>query len=174
MVNAGRAKWCSIFVLSCSAPASAGVPPGPCPKAFRFELKTRAHAPISAAASGQTIRPLAGSIRKPLRRLKTPRSMPIIIEAFNASLRRRCAAYRRKTNTYAKKKKRLKPSLDVYWILHNFVRVHFTTNHVPAVALGIIEQGLSLADIFSYPHAFGIKRNQCPILYRSADFMVTL
>jgi hypothetical protein len=54
------------------------------------------------------------------------------LEAFNASLRRRCAAYRRKTTTYAKKKKRLKPSLDVYWILHNFVRVHFTTQHVPA------------------------------------------
>jgi hypothetical protein len=27
--------------------------------------------------------------------------------------------------------------------------------------LGIIEQGLSLAEIFSYPHAFGIKRNPC-------------
>jgi hypothetical protein len=73
------------------------------------------------------------------------------LEAFNASLRRRCAAYHRKTNTYAKKKKRLQQRLDVYWILHNFVRVHFTTQHVPAVALGIIEQGLSLAEIFSIP-----------------------
>jgi hypothetical protein len=73
------------------------------------------------------------------------------LEAFNASLRRRCAAYRRKTNTYAKKKKRLQQRLDVYWILHNFGRVHFTTKYVPAVALGIIEQGLSLAEIFSIP-----------------------
>jgi hypothetical protein len=73
------------------------------------------------------------------------------LEAFKASLRRRCAAYRRKTNTYARKKKRLQQRLDVYWILHNFVRVHFTTQHVPAVALGIIEQGLSLAEIFSIP-----------------------
>jgi hypothetical protein len=71
------------------------------------------------------------------------------LEAFNASLRRRCAAYHRKTNTCAKKKKRLKPSLNVYWILHNFIRVHFTTKHTSAVALGIIEQGLSLAEIFS-------------------------
>ncbi|MGH8060148.1 MAG: hypothetical protein ACREOH_23405 [Candidatus Entotheonellia bacterium] len=71
------------------------------------------------------------------------------LEAFNASLRRRCAAYRRKTNTYAKKKQRLQQRLDVYWIIHNFVRVHFTTRQVPAVALGIIEQGLSLAQIFS-------------------------
>ena len=73
------------------------------------------------------------------------------LEAFNASLRRRCAAYRRKTTTYAKQKKRLKPSLNVYWIIPNFVRVHFTTRQVPAVALSIIEQGLSLAEIFSIP-----------------------
>jgi hypothetical protein len=106
--------------------------------------------------------------------IENPQTHANHLEAFNASLRRRCAAYRRKTNTYAKKKKCLKPSLDVYWILHNFVRVHFITQHVPAVALSLIEQGLSLAEIFSYPHAFGIKRNQCPILYRSADFMVTL
>ena len=33
---------------------------------------------ISAAASGQTIRHLAGSIRKPLQRLRTPRFTPII------------------------------------------------------------------------------------------------
>lgn len=71
------------------------------------------------------------------------------LEAFNASLRRRCAAYRRKTNTYAKKKNRLQQRLDVYWILHNFVRIHFTARQVPAVALGIIEQGFSLAQIFS-------------------------
>jgi hypothetical protein len=41
------------------------------------------------------------------------------------------------------------------------IQVRVTTKHVPAVALGITEQGLSLAEIFSYPHAFGIKRNQC-------------
>src|SRR5919198_4504660 len=38
MGNTGIAKCCSIFVLNWFAPASAGVPPGPCPKAFRFEL----------------------------------------------------------------------------------------------------------------------------------------
>jgi hypothetical protein len=37
------------------------------------------------------------------------------------------------------------------WISHNFVRVHFPTRQVPAVALGTIEQGLSLAEIFSIP-----------------------
>jgi predicted nucleic acid-binding protein len=32
--------------------------------------------------------------------------------------------------------------------------------------LGIIEQGLSLAEIFSYPHAFGIEQNQCRLITR--------
>ena len=70
------------------------------------------------------------------------------IEAFNSALRRRLACYRRKTNTYAKIKTSLQTRLDVYWILHNFVRSHFTTKQVPAVALGILETGLSLRSIF--------------------------
>jgi hypothetical protein len=56
------------------------------------------------------------------------------LEAFHASLRRRCATYRRHTNMYAKNTGRLQERLDVYWIVHHFVRVHFTTRQVPAVA----------------------------------------
>ena len=70
------------------------------------------------------------------------------LEAFNSALRRRLACYRRKTNTYAKTKPALQRRLDVYWILHNFVRLHFTTKQVPAVAMGILEKALSLFDIF--------------------------
>jgi hypothetical protein len=70
------------------------------------------------------------------------------LEAFHTSLRRRCAAYRRHTNMYAKNTGRLQERLDVYWIVHNFVRVHFTTRRVPAVALGVLESGLSLHEIF--------------------------
>jgi len=70
------------------------------------------------------------------------------LEAFNTSLRRRCAAYRRRTNTYAKNQTRLQERLDVYWIVHNFVRAHFTTRQVPAVALGILESGFSLHEVF--------------------------
>ena len=70
------------------------------------------------------------------------------LEAFHTSLRRRCAAYRRRTNMYAKNTVRLQDRLDVYWIVHNFVRIHFTTHQVPAVALGILEHGFSLHDIF--------------------------
>ena len=65
------------------------------------------------------------------------------VEAFNASLRRRNSAYRRKTNTYAKKKTGLQRTLDVFWVIHNFMRQHFTTRRVPAVALGILKKGLS-------------------------------
>jgi len=70
------------------------------------------------------------------------------LEAFHTSLRRRCAAYRRRTNMYAKKTGRLQERLEVYWIVHNFVRVHFTTRQVPAVALGILEHGFALHELF--------------------------
>ena len=69
------------------------------------------------------------------------------VEAFNAALRRMCSAFRRKTNTYAKKVERLQERLNVIWIIHNFVRVHYTTKEVPAVTLGVIEEGLTLEDI---------------------------
>jgi transposase-like protein len=69
------------------------------------------------------------------------------VEAFNASLRRRNSAYRRKTNTYAKKKTALQRTLDIYWIVHNFIRTHFTTRCVPAVALGILKEGMSWEQI---------------------------
>lgn len=29
------------------------------------------------------------------------------------------------------------------WIAHNFIRKHFTTKKMPAVALGILKEGLS-------------------------------
>lgn len=70
-------------------------------------------------------------------------------EAFNASLRRRNSAYRRKTNTYAKQKTTLQRTLDIYWITHNFIRKQFTTKQVPAVALGILEKGLSWEQVLS-------------------------
>jgi transposase-like protein len=69
-------------------------------------------------------------------------------EAFFSSLRRKCATFRRKTNTYAKATKGLQRLLRVYWVVHNFLRVHFTTREVPAVALGILERRLSVQEIF--------------------------
>lgn len=70
------------------------------------------------------------------------------LEAFNSALRRRMACYRRKTNTYAKEQSALQTRLDAYWVLHNFIRPHFTTRQVPAVALGILGQPLSWQQLF--------------------------
>tara|TARA_B110000503_G_C7058885_1_gene375743 strand:+ start:245 stop:1102 length:858 start_codon:yes stop_codon:yes gene_type:complete len=70
-------------------------------------------------------------------------------EAFNASLRRRNSAYRRKTNTYAKLTEALQRTLDVYWVVHNFIRKHYTTKRVPAENIGIIEEGLSFFDLLN-------------------------
>ncbi|MFV9690063.1 MAG: IS1 family transposase, partial [Desulfobacteria bacterium] len=36
-----------------------------------------------------------------------------------------------------------------YWVIHNFLRVHFTTKEVPAVSLGLIESGLVPEELFS-------------------------
>lgn len=76
------------------------------------------------------------------------------VEGFNSSLRRKSAAFRRKTNTYAKKQKRLQERLDTLWVVYNFVRIHFTTKKVPAAALGILEEGLTWIQLFSIRKAF--------------------
>ncbi len=69
------------------------------------------------------------------------------VEAFNAALRRICSAYRRRTNTYAKKAERLQNRLDVIWVLRNFDQRHCTTGQIPAVALGVIPSSLPLEDL---------------------------
>jgi hypothetical protein len=69
-------------------------------------------------------------------------------EAFFSSLRRKCATFRRKTNMYAKATTGLQRLLRVYWVVHNFLRVHFTTREVPAVALGVLERRLTVQEMF--------------------------
>src|SRR5713101_537028 len=51
-------------------------------------------------------------------------------------------------NMYAKATTGLQRLLRVYWVVHNFLRVHFTTREVPAVALGLLERRLSVQEIF--------------------------
>ena len=69
------------------------------------------------------------------------------LEAFFSSLRRKCAAFRRRTNTYATSKGGLRRILRVYWVIHNFVRKHFTTKEVPAVKLGVLERNISVEEL---------------------------
>ncbi len=70
------------------------------------------------------------------------------VEANNSAMRRKCSPYRRKTNTYAKSETGLQRILNVYWVIHNFVRTHFTIKEVPAVNLGVIKKGLTFDELF--------------------------
>ena len=96
-------------------------------------------------------------------------------EAFFSSLRRKCATFRRKTNMYAKTTQGLQRLLHVYWVVHNFMRTHFTTREVPAVALGILERRMSVQEMFQIQMAEAMiskgktvpmKLNQCLVLQR--------
>jgi transposase-like protein len=70
------------------------------------------------------------------------------LEANNSAMRRKCSPFRRKTNTYAKSTGDLQRILNVYWVIHNFERVHFTLKEVPAVSLGIIKKRLLPKELF--------------------------
>jgi hypothetical protein len=71
------------------------------------------------------------------------------LEAYNASLRRRNSAFRRRSNTYAKTTSGLQRTLDVHQLIHNFVRPHWTTGEVPAVAMGVMGSPLGLENILT-------------------------
>lgn len=76
------------------------------------------------------------------------------VEAFNASLRRRNSTYRRRTNTCAKSTGGLQRTLDIFRVVHNFIRIHFTTKQVPAVALGVLDEGLAWEDAFKIQQGY--------------------
>ena len=71
------------------------------------------------------------------------------VEANNSAMRQKCSLFRRKTNTYAKSKDNLQRIFNVYGVIHNYVRTHFTTKEVPAVRLGIIEKVLNMKTPFN-------------------------
>jgi hypothetical protein len=69
------------------------------------------------------------------------------VEAFNSSIRPSLSAFRRRTNTYAKSVLGLQRVLNIFWMFHNFIRCHFTIRQVPAVALGILQKGLTWEEL---------------------------
>ena len=69
-------------------------------------------------------------------------------EAFLSALRRHYATFRRKTNMDAKSTKGWQRRLRVSGVVHNFLRIHFTTREVPAVALSVLERRLSVREVF--------------------------
>ena len=78
---------------------------------------------------------------------KVTRSTCTSGSAFSWMVRLAEVCRQKKTNTYAKDKNGLQRILNTYWVVYNFVRIHFTTNEVPAVALGVIDRRLSTSEI---------------------------
>ena len=68
-------------------------------------------------------------------------------EPHNAALRRRCSAFRRRQNLYAKTVAGLERALTVQRLIHNWVRPHWATQVTPATAIGFVSRTLSLREI---------------------------
>lgn len=72
-------------------------------------------------------------------------------EAQNSSIRRRCSAYRRRQNHYAKNPKGLQRAITVLRLIHNWVRPHPSLGKgvTPAMAMGYIKRPVSLVEMLS-------------------------
>lgn len=73
-------------------------------------------------------------------------------EALNSSIRRRCSAYRRRTNTYAKKVKGLQRTLNVLRLVHNWVRPHWglAKGTTPAMAIGLYHRPVKMEALLTW------------------------
>ena len=151
LLTDGERRYGSLLFELCSEvlrPGKRGRPKKTLPKGVKVRLKTKGsqrHQRGPKRPKYQAPYPEHPDTAQPLAPTEIHANH---LEAFHTSLRRRCAAYRRRTNMYAKTTGRLQERLDVYWIGHNFVRMHFTTRQVPAVALGVLESSLSLNELF--------------------------
>lgn len=72
-------------------------------------------------------------------------------EAFNASLRRRCSAFRRRCNTYAKGEAGLTHALAVQRFIYNWARPHpgLASGTTPAMAVGLATHVWSLVELLT-------------------------
>lgn len=70
-------------------------------------------------------------------------------EANNAAIRRRCSAYRRRQNHYAKKQQGLQRSIEVQRLVHNWCRPHSSLdkNVTPAMAMGFVSRPISIQEM---------------------------
>lgn len=75
--------------------------------------------------------------------------------ALNSSIRRRCSAYRRRTNTYTKKVEGLQRSNEVLRLVHNWVRPHTSLGKgtTPAMALGSYHKSIHMEELLSWRSA---------------------
>jgi hypothetical protein len=72
-------------------------------------------------------------------------------EAQNAALRRRCSAYRRRQNLYAKKLAALQRVLDCQRMVHNWVRPHYSLGKgmTPAMKMGFCSRAISILELLT-------------------------
>lgn len=73
-------------------------------------------------------------------------------EAHNSALRRRCSAYRRRQNLYAKKVEGLQRSLTVHRLVHNWVRPHWGLGKktTPAMALKLYHRPVKMEELLTW------------------------
>ncbi len=72
-------------------------------------------------------------------------------EANNSALRRRCSAYRRRQNLYAKTVEGLQRAVTVQRLVHNWVRPHWSLdkNMTPTMLLGLYHRPISILEFLS-------------------------
>lgn len=73
-------------------------------------------------------------------------------EAHNSALRRRCSAYRRRQNLYAKRVEGLQRALTVQRLVHNWVRPHWglAKGTTPAMAIGLYHRPVKMEELLSW------------------------
>src|SRR4029434_9345267 len=124
MVNGAMEVSCLRSAAKCSGLASEDVRRRPCAKASKYASRIKGRNGINAVANDPSITPPIQSIPTPHSLSPPQRFMRII---WKPSIPRYVAVVLRiadAPNTYAKNQARLQERLDVYWIVHNFVRVH--------------------------------------------------
>lgn len=73
-------------------------------------------------------------------------------EAHNSALRRRCTAYHRRENLYAKRVEGLQRTLSVQRIVHNWVRPHsgLAKKTTPAMAIGFYHRPIKIEELLCW------------------------
>ena len=69
-------------------------------------------------------------------------------EALNSSIRRRCSAYRRRQNTYAKTQQGLTRAITAQRLIYNWCRPHWSLEKhtTPAMAMGYCQRIISIEE----------------------------
>ena len=149
LLTDGERRYGNFLFSACCRALYTGKPGRPAqtlPEGVKVRLKNKGLSPDSARSKYEAPQP---EHPQTVQNVSEEEIHANHVEAFNSALRRQLACFRRKANTYAKLKGALQRRLDVHWLLHNFIRPHFTTKIVPAVALNILTAGLSWAQLFA-------------------------